>query len=39
MQTLIENVNIVNPGDDIKTHQNILIEDALIKEISQEAIH
>ncbi|MCQ2971253.1 MAG: amidohydrolase family protein [archaeon] len=38
MQTLIENVNIVNPGDDIKAHHNILIEDALIKEISQDKL-
>lgn len=38
MQTLIENVNIVNPGNDIKTHQNILIEDVLIKEISQDKL-
>ena len=34
MQTLIENVNIVNPFEEIKTHQNVLIEDNLIKEIS-----
>ena len=27
MQTLIENVNIVNPFDEIKTGQNVLIED------------
>ena len=31
MQTLIENVNIITPGEDIKTHQNVLIEDNLIK--------
>ena len=34
MQTLIENVNIVNPFEEVKTHQNVLIEDNLIKEIS-----
>ena len=38
MQTLIENVNIINPSDDVKTHQNVLIEDNLIKEISSEKI-
>ena len=38
MQTLIENVNIVNPFEEIKTHQNILIEDNLIKEISSDKI-
>lgn len=39
MQTLIENVNIVNPGDEIKEHQNILIEGKYIKEISSGKIH
>lgn len=34
MQTLIENVNIINPGDEIKELQNILIEGKYIKEIS-----
>ena len=34
MQTLIENVNIINPFDEIKTSQSVLIEDGLIKEIS-----
>ena len=38
MQTLIENVNIVNPSEDVKTHQNVLIEDNLIKEISSDKI-
>ncbi|WP_407454323.1 amidohydrolase family protein [Methanobrevibacter sp.] len=38
MQTLIENVNIINPLDDVRTHQNVLIEDDLIKEISSEKI-
>ena len=38
MQTLIENVNIINPSDDVKTHQNVLIEDNLIKEISSDKI-
>ena len=37
MQTLIENVNIINP-DDVKTHQNVLIEDSSIKEISSSKI-
>ena len=39
MQTLIENVNIVNPFEDVKTHQNVLIEDNLIKEISSSKIN
>lgn len=34
MQTLIENVNILNPNEDIRTHQNVLIEGKVIKEIS-----
>lgn len=34
MQTLIENVNIINPFDEIKTSQSVLIEDGLIKKIS-----
>ena len=34
MKTLIENVNIINPSDEIETSQNILIEDNVIKEIS-----
>ena len=34
MQTLIENVNIINPFEDVKTSQSILIEDNIIKEIS-----
>lgn len=34
MQTLIENVNIINPHEEIKTHQKVLIENGLIKEIS-----
>ena len=38
MQTLIENVNIVNPNEEIKTHQNVLIENNLIKEISSSKI-
>ena len=38
MQTLIENVNIVNLSEDVKTHQNVLIEDNLIKEISSDKI-
>ena len=38
MQTLIENVNIVNPFEEISTHQNVLIEDGIIKEISSSKI-
>lgn len=38
MQTLIENVNIVNPFEEIKTNQSILIEDKIIKEISSSKI-
>ncbi|MBQ2832738.1 amidohydrolase family protein [Methanobrevibacter sp.] len=34
MQTLIENVNVINPFEEINTNQNILIEDNIIKEIS-----
>lgn len=34
MQTLIENVNVINPFEEIKTHQKVLIENNLIKEIS-----
>ena len=39
MQTLIENINIINPDDEFKGDQNILIEDKLIKEISSGKIH
>ena len=38
MQTLIENVNIINPFDEVETHQNVLIEDGIIKEISSSRI-
>ena len=38
MQTLIENVNVVNPFDEIQTNQNVLIEDNIIKEISSSKI-
>ena len=34
MQLLLENANVVNPFCDVQTHQNILIEDKLIREIS-----
>ena len=34
MQTLIENVNIINPFEEVKNSQNVLIEDGIIKEIS-----
>lgn len=39
MQTLIENVNIINPNDEVKDNQNILIEGKYIKEISSSKIH
>ena len=39
MQTLIENVNIINPDDELKSGQNILIEDKYIKEISSGKIN
>ena len=38
MQTLIENVNIINPRDELKDSQNILIEGKYIKEISSSKI-
>ncbi|MDO5823156.1 amidohydrolase family protein [Methanobrevibacter sp.] len=38
MQTLIKDVNIINPGEDIRTHQNVLIENGTIKEISSKKI-
>ena len=38
MQTLIENVNIINPFEEINSGKNVLIEDNLIKEISSEKI-
>ena len=34
MQTLIENVNIVNPFEEVKTNQNVLIEGNVIKEVT-----
>ena len=39
MQTLIENVNIINPFEEVKSSQNVLIEDNLIKEISSAKIN
>ena len=39
MQTLIENVNIINPNDEFKDKQNILIEGKYIKEISSSKIN
>lgn len=39
MQTLIENVNIINPNDELKANQNILIEGKYIKEISSGKIN
>ena len=38
MQTLIENVNVLNPNEEIKTHQNVLIEGKVIKEISSDKV-
>ena len=38
MQTLIENVNIVNPFEEIESSQNVLIKDNIIKEISSAPI-
>lgn len=38
MQTLIENVNVINPNDEFKHSQNILIEGKYIKEISSSKI-
>lgn len=39
MQLLIENVNIVNPDEEILTNHNVLIEDKKIKEISTDKIN
>ena len=39
MQTLIENVNIINPNDEFKGDLNILIEGKYIKEISSGKIN
>ena len=39
MQTLIKNVNILNPNEEIKTSYNVLIEDKHIKEIASGKIH
>lgn len=39
MQTLIENVSIINPFEEIKSGQNVLIEDNRIKEISSAKIN
>ncbi|MGN0176939.1 MAG: amidohydrolase family protein [Methanobrevibacter sp.] len=38
MQTLIKNVNVINSQEGVKTHQNVLIEGNLIKEISSSKI-
>ena len=38
MQTLIENVNVVNPFEEVKSNCNVLIEKNLIKEISSQKI-
>ena len=39
MQTLIKNVNILNPNEEIKTSYNVLIEDKHVKEIASGEIH
>ena len=39
MKTLIENINIINPFDEIKTHQNILIENGVIEKITSKKIN
>lgn len=39
MQTLIENVNVVNPFEEVESSKNVLIEDGLIKEISSSKIN
>lgn len=38
MQTLIENVNIINPLEEMESSKNILIEDNIISEISSSKI-
>ena len=38
MQTLIENVNIVNPFGEVKTNQKVLIEGNVIKQITSDKI-
>ena len=38
MQTLIENVNIINPFEEVKTHQNVLIDKNKIRLISSSKI-
>ena len=38
MQTLIENVNIVNPFEEVKTNQKVLIEGYVIKQITSDKI-
>ena len=38
MQTLIENVNIVNPFEEVKTNQKVLIEGNVIKQITSDKI-
>ncbi len=38
MQTLIENVNIINPNKELLTNQSVLIEDKKIVEISSDKI-
>ena len=38
MQTLIENVNIINPFEEVKTNQKVLIEGNVIKQITSDKI-
>ena len=38
MQTLIENVNIVNPFEEVKTNQNVVIDGNVIKQITSDKI-
>ncbi len=38
METLIKNVNILNPNEEIQTSCNVLIEDKHIKQISKKKV-
>ena len=38
METLIKNVNILNPNEEIQTSCNVLIEDKHIKQISRKKV-
>ena len=39
MQTLIEDINIINPFEEVETHQNVLIENKTIKKITSDKIN